>query len=112
MDLSDGLAGDLPRLAAASGLAAAVAIERLPLSAALREYASLAEARELALSGGDDYELLLCVAPQRYQSLAAAAEALGLPLCVIGEMHAGSGVAWSLDGAPAAPARQGFDHFR
>jgi len=112
MDLSDGLAGDLPRLAAASGLAAAVAIERLPLSAALREYASLAEASELALSGGDDYELLLCVAPQRYQSLAAAAEALGLPLCVIGEMHAGSGVAWSLDGAPAAPARQGFDHFR
>ena len=112
MDLSDGLAGDLPKLAAASGLAAGVAIERLPLSPALREFAALPRARELALTGGDDYELLLCIPAQRYQALADAAAALSLRLTTIGEMRRGSGVTWSLQGKPAAPSAQGFDHFR
>jgi hypothetical protein len=35
-----------------------------------------------------------------------------VPLAVIGEMRRGGGVAWLLEGAPAAPARPGFDHFR
>ena len=112
MDLSDGLAGDLVKLAAASGLAAAVAIERLPLSAALREYAGLARARDLALSGGDDYELLLAVSPQRYQALADAAAASGVSLTAIGEMYRGAGVTWSLQGTPVLAAQRGFDHFR
>jgi thiamine-monophosphate kinase len=112
MDLSDGLSGDLPKLAVASGLAAAVAVERLPLSAALREWVALPQARELALSGGDDYELLFCVPPQRYQALADAASDCGVPLTVIGEMRHGAGVTWLLQGSPVNPAQQGFDHFR
>ena len=112
MDLSDGLAGDLPKLAEASGVAARLCIDQLPLSAALREYAPLQKARELALSGGDDYELLLCVPRQRHQALESAASALGLPLAVIGEMHPGQGVQWLLDGEPVASPALGFDHFR
>ena len=50
MDLSDGLVGDLPKLAGASGLAAHVAVDRLPLSRALRSAVPVAQAREWALA--------------------------------------------------------------
>src|SRR5579871_400851 len=71
MDLSDGLAGDLPKLAAASGVAAQVDIECLPLSAALTRVTSLEQGRDWAIGAGDDYELLLAVPPHRYDALAA-----------------------------------------
>jgi thiamine-monophosphate kinase len=111
MDLSDGLAGDLPKLAAASGLAAQVAVERLPMSDAMHAAAPVPAARDWALTAGDDYELLLAVAPERFAALAAAAAQLNLSLTEIGELRAGSGVTWSLDGREFTPASRGFDHF-
>src|ERR1700722_8804883 len=65
MDLSDGLIGDLPKLARASGLAAHVAVERLPLSEPMRAAVPEAQARDWALAAGDDYELLLAVPAAR-----------------------------------------------
>jgi thiamine-monophosphate kinase len=112
MDISDGLAGDLPKLAEASALCAHVAIERLPLSAALRAAVAADNALDFALGGGDDYELLLTVSKQQYQQLASAAAGLGLPLASIGEMRRGSGVNWSMNGADFAVAATGYDHFR
>lgn len=111
MDLSDGLAGDLPKLAAASGLAASVEIERLPLSGALVAAAPLAQARDWAWCAGDDYELLLAVPPARVAELEAAASRLNLRLTLVGELQAGSGVTWSLDGRDFQPASGGYDHF-
>jgi thiamine-monophosphate kinase len=111
MDLSDGLVGDLPKLAKASGLGATVAVEKLPLSQALRAVADSQQAREWALSAGDDYELLFTVAPPRYVALQAQAQRLNLTLSIIGEMHAGEGVTWQLDGAAFSPRASGFDHF-
>ena len=111
MDLSDGLVGDLPKLAAASGLAAHVAVERLPLSSAMCTAASAEQARDWALGAGDDYELLLAVPPQRYAELEAAAARLNLRLTTIGELTAGAGVTWSLDGGDFAPRVRGYDHF-
>ncbi len=46
MDISDGLAGDLPKLAAASAVSAHVDVGRLPLSAHLKAYAPLGQAQE------------------------------------------------------------------
>ncbi len=112
MDLSDGLAGDLPKLAQASGLAAHIEVERLPLSAALLSFASLPQAREWALSAGDDYELLMTVPRSRYQQLHDLAAGFGLRLTRIGELRAGGGVTWSMDGADIRVAAAGFDHFR
>lgn len=111
MDISDGLVEDLPKLAQASGLAAYVAVERLPLSDAMRAAATQAQARDWALAAGDDYELLLAVPPERYTKLAAAADQLNLRLTLIGEFRAGAGVTWSLNGADFAPAVRGWDHF-
>jgi thiamine-monophosphate kinase len=111
MDLSDGLVGDLPKLAQASGLAAHIAIERLPLSDAMQAVAPLAQALEWALAAGDDYELLLAVPPPRYHELETAAAQLNLTLTAVGELRSGSGVTWSLNGRDFRPASQGFDHF-
>jgi thiamine-monophosphate kinase len=111
MDLSDGLVGDLPKLAHASGLGATVAVEKIPMSAALRALADEAQARDWALSAGDDYELLFSVAPPRYVALQAAAQRLNLTLSIIGEMRAAAGVSWLLDGAAFVPRSSGFDHF-
>jgi thiamine-monophosphate kinase len=111
MDLSDGLVGDLPKLADASGLAAHVCIEALPLSRAMRNSAGLSQARDWALAGGDDYELLFAVPASRFAELKGAADQLNLTLTPIGELHTGAGVTWSLNGQDFAPRVSGYDHF-
>jgi len=112
MDLSDGLAGDLPKLVAASRVAAQVEIANLPLSAALRRVASLEQARDWAIGAGDDYELLLTVPAGRLEALTAAAGQLNLTLTVVGRIVAGEGVGWTLAGRSVAPRLTGYDHFR
>jgi thiamine-monophosphate kinase len=111
MDLSDGLIGDLPKLAQASGLAAYVAVERLPLSEAMRAAVPGTQARDWALAAGDDYELLLAVPAPRYAELEAEADQLNLKLTTIGELRAGDGVTWSLNGREFVPGVRGWDHF-
>jgi thiamine-monophosphate kinase len=112
MDLSDGLVGDLPKLCSASGVAAHIDVARLPLSRALKALVPEDAARELALSAGDDYELLIAVPAARFDELSAAAGQLNLTLTKIGEVRAGSGVTWTLDGSPFDAAVHGYDHFR
>ena len=60
MDLSDGLPKDLSRLCDASGVGARVDLGAVPVSGPLASGAALlgVDARSLALSGGEDYELL------------------------------------------------------
>jgi thiamine-monophosphate kinase len=111
MDLSDGLVGDLPKFAQASGLAAQVAVERLPLSEAMRAAVPGARARDWALAAGDDYELLLAVPAPRYAELKTLADQLNLTLTTIGELRAGDGVTWSLNGREFVPGVRGWDHF-
>jgi thiamine-monophosphate kinase len=112
MDLSDGLAGDLPKLARASGVAAHVEAVRVPLSPALLSLASRAQALEWALSAGDDYELLMTVPRAGYERLRGLAQDCALPLSVIGELREGHDVTWSMDGADITARMTGFDHFR
>jgi thiamine-monophosphate kinase len=112
MDLSDGLAGDLPKLAAASGLAAHIDVGCLPLSRALRAVVPLAQARDWALAAGDDYELLVAVPPGRFDELAAVARRINLTLTAIGELRPGAGVTWSLGGRSFAAPAHGYEHFR
>jgi thiamine-monophosphate kinase len=111
MDLSDGLIGDLPKLAQASGLAARVDIDALPLSTAMRSAVSSSQARDWALAGGEDFELLFAVPPKRFTDLKGAADQLNLMLSPIGELHLGAGVTWSLNGEEFAPRVLGYDHF-
>lgn len=85
MDLSDGLSSDLPRLCGASRVGASVKTASLPLvrlPAARRE--DKVDPVQLALHGGDDYELLFTV-PQRWVDRIPAAFR-GVPLTPIGEI--------------------------
>ena len=87
MDVSDGLAGDLGHICEASGLGAVVDAARVPLSPPAQ--AILARDPQwmtTVLTGGEDFELLFTLPPERESELA------GLPVTVIGRMEAGSGV--------------------
>jgi len=84
MDLSDGLSTDLPRLCQASGVAATIDGNSLPVS---RFAESDKDARKLALHGGDDYELLFTVHPKNEGRLPGKYQ--GLRLTRIGEITRG-----------------------
>lgn len=114
MDISDGLLGDLAHMARASSVAAEVIASAVPLSAAAAAVlAACPERLSDVLTGGDDYELLLAVAPERLQAAQAAAAAVGTRLTVVGRLSAGpAGRVQALDasGAPLALSRLGWTH--
>ena len=102
MDLSDGLAMDLPRLASASGCGFRLREEALPRSRGV----TVAE----ALSDGEDYELLLAISERSSQRLIAdwPERFPGVKLTCIGELSAeGSEGSEGSEGLPG-----GWDHFR
>ncbi len=110
IDVSDGLAGDLGKLGAASGCAIEIEPALLPLSDALRALHALPRAQELALTGGDDYELAFTV-PAAAADLAEIARAAQTRITRIGRVVPGAGV-WRRDGALVTQvAHRGFDHF-
>ena len=96
IDLSDGLATDAAHMAEASGVRLRVELERLPLASGVTP--------EEGATGGDDYELLVAMAPGDRE----AAEAAGVAW--IGEVAAGEGlVLVGEDGRPVEGLR-GFEH--
>lgn len=107
MDLSDGLATDLPRLAAASGVVLAVDLDRLPADPALAGI----DPRQRA-AWGEDYGLVVLV-PEPF---APTFEARGF--AAIGRALAGqtlqptvAPVIWRDGGREVAPVAAGFHHF-
>ena len=113
MDVSDGLVGDLAKLARASKLGAKVALASVPLSEAAREAIALDPSLlEVALTGGDDYEILCCAGSGEAR-FAAAARASGAPCARIGELIAGDRETVFLDEQGKAKNfnRLSFSHF-
>jgi thiamine-monophosphate kinase len=112
MDVSDGLLIDAARLAEASGLAAAIALDTIPLSADF--IAALGEdrpARLTAATAGDDYELLFAIGRDRAAELLSLSESLGLALSRIGEVRDGTGLTLrDRDGEVPLPHRLGYEH--
>jgi thiamine-monophosphate kinase len=113
MDVSDGLAGDLAKLCAASGVAAEIAVMRVPLSrAARRALAAEPALIETVLTGGDDYEVLATVAPLKLGTLQRAAVAAGVPLTDIGTITRGAGARFRDHGGRALRfSSPSFSHF-
>lgn len=105
MDVSDGLAKDLTRLCEASGVGARLSLSEVPVA----EGSSL----DLALGGGEDYELVATISSAGVSAATAAMkEQFGVPLTEVGEVVDGSGlVAVEADGSELPLESRGWDHF-
>jgi thiamine-monophosphate kinase len=90
MDISDGLVIDLERLCGASGLAARIDAERVPLSPAAKKALGADQALiGTLLTGGDDYELLVTLDRNSWGGFSAECEAKGVAVALIGETLSG-----------------------
>jgi thiamine-monophosphate kinase len=112
IDISDGLGADAAHLASASGVGLEIELESLPVQTGVAAVAEAAgvDPLDLAASGGEDYELLATLAPERIEAAGDAVAATGSSLSVIGRVSAGPGVTLSGPGGPRAP--DGFDQLR
>jgi thiamine-monophosphate kinase len=112
MDVSDGLVGDLRKMASASGVAASLDVVRVPLSPA-GEIAVAADREALALvvTGGDDYEVLCSVPADKAPAFEDAARNAGVPVAAIGEVSGGNSVSLTDHGVPFVVQQGSFSHF-
>lgn len=108
IDVSDGLLADLSHLCRASGVGAELYVEALPLCRELKKRFGTAHAVSMALHGGDDYALLLTLAPKNEDEIRARLEAVGQSLYVIGRTTQESGI-FDAYGQPLAV--NGWQHF-
>jgi thiamine-monophosphate kinase len=112
IDISDGLAGDVAKLARASSVAAEVDVARVPFSDAARAAITGEPALlESALTGGDDYEIALTLPPERLVDFQKAAQSAGVAVADIGHIQAGEGTRFMQDGKPLTFARASHSHF-
>ena len=114
MDVSDGLAGDLTKLCAASGVSAWVEVTSVPLSAPAADLlARKVICVETLVAGGDDYELLCTVPPTRGDALIAAGRAVGVAVTAIGTILEGHERPRFLDeqGQELSLTRLSYSHF-
>jgi len=111
IDLSDGLGGDAVHLARSSGAGLRIDADAMPLADGVAEIAAAAgrDPLDLAVSGGEDYELLASIPPGRLaEAKRLVGDAEGIALTQIGEVVAGAGVEIRLpDGRLLEP--EGFD---
>ena len=124
MDLSDGLLGDVGKLAYASRLSAVVDLHCLPMPPSLSRRLGVDAARMMALAGGEDYELLVAAPTEVIERASALLDEYRLerpgaghlvPLTVVGRLAGGPpGQVIVLDehGQTVTPPRSPWDHFR
>jgi thiamine-monophosphate kinase len=114
MDVSDGLAGDLAKLCAASGVSAAIDAQSIPLSAAAQALLTRGVVGiEFIVSGGDDYEILCTIPENRFEAFEQAATLAGVAVTSIGTVIAAPSAPRFLDGeGNAIPLeRPSYSHF-
>jgi thiamine-monophosphate kinase len=111
MDLSDGLSTDLPRLCEASHVGAHIETARIPVAECGGEKSTPDRRLDLALNGGDDYELLFTVRPAKARRIPRAFQ--GVPLTAIGEItHQRKLILLGTDGRQQTLRPGGWDPFR
>ena len=115
IDVSDGLAGDLGHILKASGVGAVLTTDWVADSAAISpalQSIPMARRLELALAGGDDYEMLFTAAPDQAPAVQEAANTCDVSVTCIGRITAGQGLqVLDAQGIPLSRRFVSFDHF-
>ena len=107
MDLSDGLSTDLSRLCTASGVGARLSAAKIPGP----NLPEAADSLQLALHGGEDYQLLFTVPPRAASRLPLKFQ--GRPLYHLGEIEASKGIELVMpEGNVHTLEPGGWDYFR
>jgi thiamine-monophosphate kinase len=113
IDLSDGIAKDLPRLCAASKTGAVISASAIPVDPAATRLLGERRAFDAALSGGEDYELLFAARPEHEPALARLAAGLEQAVACIGAvLPRARGIRLlGRDGRYRPLPRPAFEHF-
>ncbi|MCL5425933.1 MAG: thiamine-phosphate kinase [Gammaproteobacteria bacterium] len=109
LDISDGLLADLGHLREASQVGAVLELAALPLAEELERQLGPKAAQQAALSGGDDYELLITLAPEKLTKAQQRLAQLGLSLTVIGQCREALGISGA--GIDEQGSYAGWQHF-
>jgi thiamine-monophosphate kinase len=106
IDISDGLSSDLKHICEASGVGAVIEAEHLPIDSALKhQFSGDTERQDLALNGGEDFELLFTVRPG---SLSVVEK---LPVTQIGAITETNTLQLSINGIVQPLEPRGYRHF-
>jgi len=112
IDISDGLLADLGHILDASGAGATLLTAKLPLSKRLLQLHGMEVAQVLALTGGDDYELLFTAPPERQGEVEQRLKGLACPVACIGSMEAKPGLrCLEASGHGLKLTEPGYKHF-
>lgn len=113
IDLSDGLAGDVGHIAAASGVRIIIDAAAVPIHPTVHAHTPDHDhALRLALTGGEDYELCFAAPPGSVERIAPAfTDTFDVPLTCVGSVHSGAGVMLRSNGSIIELPYSGHDHF-
>ncbi len=112
IDISDGLSADLQHICKASGLGACIEAACVPIHPAVKDYCGKEGALELALTGGDDYQLCFTIPAAKKQPFEDSCAEKKLPFYCIGMMEKHSGLRLkTADNKIHAFKAKGYSHF-
>ena len=112
IDISDGLLADLGHILEVSGVGATIMTARLPLSKRLLQLHGMEGGQQLALTGGDDYELLFTAPSERQRAIEERLGKLACPVACIGSIEATPGLrCLEASGHGLKITEPGYKHF-